>query len=64
MSEWIRVEDRLPPVGLRVLVFNKFDEAVVAKLCWDGVTFEISEDDPVLYPTHWQPLPDPSPPDK
>ena len=61
MSEWISVEEEMPEVGERVLVFHEGVSMHV--LFWDERNEEWTDDyETFLNPeevTHWQPLPEP-----
>lgn len=58
-SEWISVEDRLPDIGERVLVYTDLGRTVIcflhAKYKWNV----FSHNNGVESPTHWKPLPQP-----
>lgn len=67
MSEWISVEDRLPELGVLVLIFNPatYETMHTAKLtildAEDYYWFSESNDDylDIKYTPYWQPLPEP-----
>ena len=67
MSEWIRVEDRLPNDLHEVLVYwigPEYSEVIIATL-YHGGWSEAGKGGLCLpNVTHWQPLPDPPPPDE
>lgn len=66
MSEWIRVEDKLPATGEKVIVYRPTAESTQdqpvrvvrytghMRTSWQGVEhgFEC-----ICHPTHWMPLP-------
>ena len=54
--KWISVEDKLPEVGKRVLVYSFFDGMNVGWVQCDG-RFTVKTPYPDR-PTHWMPLPD------
>lgn len=56
-TKWISVEDRLPEVGKRVLVYSFFDGMNVGWVQSDG-RFTVKTPYPDR-PTHWMPLPTP-----
>ena len=58
MSEWISVEDKLPPIYVNVLIYDTIDNYISNSLLnknkqWIG--YESNIDDI----THWMPLPNP-----
>lgn len=65
MSEWISVEDRLPEIGVKVLIFDNCNDFGVWSLerdeeedvvCWedqDGSWYSLYD------ATHWMPLTEP-----
>lgn len=64
MNEWIKVEDQLPELDIKVLFYHGYQGATVGKLTTDYRTGELYIKD--LYNdynfshiTHWQPLPEP-----
>ena len=64
MSEWIRVEDRLPEIGDLVWVHIRFEGNYIATLATDLITFMVRYPGNIIDVslhgvTHWQPLPDP-----
>lgn len=74
MSEWISVDDRLPELGVEVLVykpaskwgkiqFDTWDEQHEAPLSWSSATiptgFGWNDTDDFYDITHWMPLPPP-----
>jgi len=64
MSEWISVEERLPPVGHYYLVFGRWSPncaTAIHKAAWN-TAFEWSICDgknTPISPSHWMPLPEP-----
>lgn len=61
MSEWIKVEDRLPEADTFVLVYDGEDVAVV---WWTGEYFgvHLNGQDIEVEATHWMPRPAPPEP--
>ena len=58
---WIRVADRLPPVGLDVLAFSglKLNRKYFVAYFTPGGKWLLSVGNtPIRYITHWMPLPD------
>ena len=56
--EWISVEDRLPEMGVVVLVSGCSHEHVIAyKTCMNW--YRELDDTVVINSTHWMPLPEP-----
>jgi len=53
---WIPVAERLPEVGVSVLVY--FREAWIARLAPNGKFYE-DMDDSLIQVSHWMPLPEP-----
>lgn len=54
MSEWISVEDRLPDIGDRVLIFTSH---VIEAFRYEDRSFNRFGVD--CKPSHWMPLPEP-----
>jgi len=68
MSEWISVEDRLPPIDTEVLVFSHGNMNVcslirpdeeMADVVWEDDYGYWDDDEGVAAVTHWMPLPKP-----
>jgi len=59
-AKWIRVEDKLPPSGIEVLIYceegiliGRYWKFIEAKYnLWDAINYG------TLHPTHWVPLPE------
>lgn len=59
-SEWIRVEDRLPELGVPVLVFMSYNKIDVCKQDGEGNwRQDVREEHTNGSVTHWMPLPSP-----
>lgn len=61
-SKWISTKDRLPKIGQNVLIYYPKwdgDEIQVAKICDDGMMFDICGEFNIGtgVVTHWMPLP-------
>lgn len=61
-QRWIPVTERLPEVGVLVLVYSAehWTKSTLAVLKDDGISWRESKTDLMLYPrevTHWMPLP-------
>lgn len=60
MSEWIRIEDNMPKIGLEVLIWSKQTGRSVAKRDCDFTKSFIGEDNCFFFGvTHWMYLPEP-----
>ena len=60
MNEWISVKDRLPEVGVPVLVHEgPYNYQVIATINSDGRWEDTVEGYMAIHVTHWMPLPDP-----
>jgi hypothetical protein len=56
IPEWTPASERLPPVGLRVLVLWSGDDAMVCERL-DDDWWSYTEGQTKFVPTHWMPLP-------
>lgn len=60
MSEWIRIEDNMPKIGLEVLIWSRETGRSVARRDFDFPKSFIGEDNCFFFGvTHWMPLPEP-----
>lgn len=57
-SGWIRVKDRLPEPGVKVLVVNTAEEIYIAEYKWESFWLEPDYID-ISIVTHWMQLPEP-----
>lgn len=58
--DWISVKDRLPEIGIPVLIHNlHWAYGVVANYAGEGVWMDTWHQRMTYTPTHWMSLPDP-----
>lgn len=57
-TEWISVEDRLPPEKMRCLVYSPIDGVNLGHRLDEVGRFYVTKPYPE-HPTHWMPLPEP-----
>lgn len=66
VQEWISVVERLPELGVRVLIFDSYQGISIGKALWVASPSMrrielVAEEDAIDYTeiTHWMPLPEP-----
>lgn len=69
VQEWISVVERLPELGVRVLIFDSYQGISIGKALWVASPSMrrielVAEEDAIDYTeiTHWMPLPQPPKP--
>ena len=66
VQKWIPVAERLPELGVRVLIFDSYQGISIGKALWTASPIIrrielVEQNDPFYYTeiTHWMPLPEP-----
>lgn len=60
-SSWISVNDRLPDVDQKCLVFARGIQYLAKRIAYEGFCFRSCANGDPVEPSHWMPLPEPPP---